>query len=295
MPLIYDESFPAYCERPAINNSALKVYERCPLLYRKAYIDRTVSLERDSDAMLVGRAAHTLILEGEEAYLARYVVRPQFYPGKDKKGKAVDKDWTMSADWCKAWVAEHEAKGLEVLSADENKLVERLALAIEENPDTAAIFEAGRPEITITSEYLGRGVKGRLDWYDPERYLVADLKTVDDLDNFERQVKRIRRGDGKHWYYYRQLAWYRSLMEFEGHTACNYYLVAVEKQEPFRCGTYRLRPKLLGQGESENDGVFRDLLASLTSNHWAGNPCGVQEVELPEDGHTFGLAIPNQV
>ncbi len=51
---------------------ALNDFRRCPLLYRRKELGLVP--ERDSAAYLVGRAAHTLILEGRQRYEREYAI-----------------------------------------------------------------------------------------------------------------------------------------------------------------------------------------------------------------------------
>ena len=51
---------------------ALNEFRRCPLLYRKKELGLVP--ERDTTAYLIGRAAHTLILEGRERYQREFAV-----------------------------------------------------------------------------------------------------------------------------------------------------------------------------------------------------------------------------
>jgi hypothetical protein len=55
-----------------LSSHALAEFRRCPLLYRR----RRLGLipDRDSTAYQLGRAAHTLILEGREAYEQGYAI-----------------------------------------------------------------------------------------------------------------------------------------------------------------------------------------------------------------------------
>ncbi len=256
-----------YRSAPGVSFSSMKLYRESPLLYRKAYKDKTLPPRADSEAMRLGRAAHCLILEGQAAFEDRYQVFPAGFDRKSKDRAAL---WDAAAN---------------PLKADELVTIERWALAFEEQPEANKLIGQGSPEVSLTAEHHGSPVKGRLDWYDPARGSVWDLKTVDDLRNFEDQVRRRRRRDMKHWNYYQQLAWYRSLLVLNDPVAVDYsyYLIAVEKVEPYRCGVYQILPILLGLGEEENENTYRDILASENSGHWPGNPVGIQEVDLPAE------------
>jgi hypothetical protein len=63
---------------------ALTEFRRCPLLYRKKELG--LGPERDTTAYLIGRAAHTLILEGRERYQREFAVGGPINPNRQPFG-----------------------------------------------------------------------------------------------------------------------------------------------------------------------------------------------------------------
>ncbi len=264
MSIHRDLSFAEYKAANAITYHGLRMHEQCPLLYYQKRVARTAPDETPSDAMRVGAAAHCLILEGDEAYAKGYAVMPDGLDRRTKEGKAI--------------YAELEASGKTVLKASDNILIERMALAVESNADAAKLLSTGWPEVTIRDNGGPVWVQGRLDWMTAADDIV-DLKTCADLGDFARDIERHG--------YYRQLAFYQRMLVHEragGHVpAC--YIIAVEKQAPYRCRTYKLTPGILDIGRAENTRGMQTLLDSYATNCWPGMPDGDHMLEVGPSGY----------
>ena len=65
-----------------LSSHQLADYRKCPLLYHRKRLG--LIPQKDSTAYLVGRAAHTLILEGRERFEAEYAVGGPINPKTEK-------------------------------------------------------------------------------------------------------------------------------------------------------------------------------------------------------------------
>ena len=96
-----------------------------------------------------------------------------------------------------------------------------------------------------------------------------DLKTCDTLTFFEMSA----RGYG----YIHQMAFYRAVLgQVTGNLAeIPVHIIAVEKQEPYRCGVWRLAPDLLRHAQKENEQAMERLKRCQATDTW---PSGYESV-----------------
>ena len=143
-------------------------------------------------------------------------------------------------------------------------------LAAGRHEATNELLAEGVPEGVVRCEYQGLPCQARLDWLNPERGLV-DLKTCYSLDAFEMDAYVYR--------YPHQLAFYRSLLLEASGRSVDVHIVAVEKQEPFRCGVWHMGKAVLDAARKENEDGMRRLRECEESGVW---PTGYEDVrEFP--------------
>jgi hypothetical protein len=155
----------------------------------------------DSLAMLKGRATHTLILEGEEAFARAFIEEPSpvAYPGclisaEDLKArcrelgepvsgtkaelakriKAKDPNAIIWDDIFSIFKATAERDDLETLKPEAMQEVRQAAATIALNPHLAKAFIGGVPEISVFWDEGGIPLKARIDYWKPRTFL--DLK-----------------------------------------------------------------------------------------------------------------------
>jgi len=228
---------------------ALAEFRRCPLLYRRKELG--LIPERDSTAYLVGRAAHTLILEGRQRYEREYAVGGPINP---KTGQPYGERTKAFAEW-----AARQSKP--VLSDAHAALVEQMAAAVGDHLFARELLAEGVAEGVVRCEYAGHRCQARIDWINPiEGRGIVDLKTADELDSFEAAVRAFG--------YVHQVAFYRALVaQVSGHVL-PVHIVAVEKREPFRCGVWQVAPCALEQARRENEEAMRDLRRCRETGDW---------------------------
>jgi hypothetical protein len=235
--------------RDFLTAHALGEFRRCPLLYRKKQLGLVP--ERDTTAYLVGRAAHTLILEGRERYEREYAVGGPINP---KTGQPFGSQTKAFAAWA-------EKQNKPVLSDAHAALVEQMAAAIQAHLFARELLSEGVAEGVVRCEYAGHRCQARIDWINPiDGRGIVDLKTADELDSFEAAIRAFG--------YVHQTAFYRSLVgEVSGHVL-PVHIVAVEKREPFRCGVWQIAPGVLDQARRENEEAMNDLRRCRETGDW---------------------------
>lgn len=213
-------------------------FMQCPWLYRKKQIG--LIEDEDTPAMLIGRATHTRILEGRDAYEAEFAFGGPINPTTGRPFGATSKKFA-------AWVAE---QGKPVLTNDQAELIEQMAAGVAMNDEAIDLLLYGRAEGVVRVDYCGVACQIRIDWVHPHRGIV-DLKTTKDLTWFENDARRRR--------YHNQVAFYQSVLAEAIGEHVPVYLVAVEKKEPFRCGVWRVSDDTLAIARQENEAAIRRL------------------------------------
>jgi hypothetical protein len=239
-----------------LTSHALAEFRESPLLYRKRQLG--LIADEDRPAFQVGRAAHTLILEGRDAYQRQYAFGGPINP---TTGKPYDCRSKAYQEW-----AERQAK--HVLTDSQAALVEELAAAVHRHPIASELLAEGVPEGVVRCDYRNIPCQARLDWFNPAKGIV-DLKTCDCIKYLE--------VDARSYGYLHQLAFYRALVELTIGEKVQVYLVAVEKREPYRCGVWLIDPTVLTIAERDNEAALAQLVRCRQLDQW---PTGYEEIRL---------------
>jgi len=213
-------------------------YIECPWLYRKKQLG--LIPDRDTPALLLGRATHVRILEGRDAYETQFAIGGPINPRTQKPFGSTTKAF---AEWA-------EAQGKPVLSHDNVELIEQMASGVAMNDEAVDLLLYGRSEGVIRTVYCDTPCQARLDWVHPHRGVV-DLKTTADLTWFENDARRRR--------YHNQMAFYQAVLGQVIDELVPVYIVAIEKAEPFRCGVWRVGDNTLAIARQENEEAIRRL------------------------------------
>lgn len=240
----------------------LAEFRNSPAVY-KAKRDGLIP-RSESSAFAFGSAAHCFILEGSEAFAARYCVTDG--PVNPKTGKPFGTETKAYAEW-----AAEQAK-----PAVSNEEFARI-LGMKESLKSHVAWEdlfarrdgspLGLAEGVVRWNVAGRDCQARIDWLVPsvgngESNTIVDLKTCMNLDDFERDAKRYG--------YSYQLAFYRSLVDrSDPHTNwAEVYLVAVEKSVPYRVGVWHVSAGLLNDCQTENTKAIHELTKCEYAKKW---------------------------
>ncbi len=237
-----------------LSSHQLLDFMRCPYLYFKKR--NGLIRESESNAYLIGRAAHCRILEGRDVYESEFAVGGPINPSTGKPYGPTTKKFL---EW-------QEEQSKPVLPFDKAELIENLASGVLSNDKARELLSEGRAEGVIRVEYQGFPSQIRIDWTNPHEGIV-DLKTCDDLTYFEHDARRFG--------YHHQLAFYRAIMDRRIGEMVPVYIIAVEKKEPFRCGTWMLTSETLESAQREIDAAIERLRTARDRQHW---PTGFEEL-----------------
>jgi hypothetical protein len=255
---ILHESAEVYHAKAKENLSSHQLgdFRKCPALHRKKKLG--LIDDEDRPAYLIGRALHTLVLEGRNTFEAEYAVGGPINP---KTGEMFGPTTKAYAEWA-------AAQGKAVLTIAQFDLVENMADGVRANGMAVDLLSAGIAEGVVRCEYRDMPCQIRMDWFDPHRG-IADLKTCDDLTWFE--------ADARRYGYAHQLAFYRAVLTQVIGVVMPVHLIAIEKKEPFRCGVWQLTPDTLVQAQKENEAAIERLKRCIATDTW---PTGYEECRV---------------
>jgi hypothetical protein len=239
-----------------LSSHMLADFRKCPELFHKKETEQIT--DEDRPAYVIGRAAHCLILEGNEVFDNEYIVGE---PINEKTGKPYGRNTLAYQEWV-------TAQDKPVLSPSEYEFIRRLQLAVCLHNNASKLLEDGIAEGVVRAKYIGVPCQIRMDFFS-EAHGIIDLKTCDDLTWFE--------ADARRYGYIYQLAFYRAVLREASKIKYPIHLIAVEKKEPFRCGVWQVSDEVLELAEIENAAAIGRLRKCRSENLW---PTGYEEIRI---------------
>lgn len=252
---------PEYFALERMSNSKLRDYERCPNRYFLEHVKKVLP-PKATKALLEGAAAHCLTLEGEEEYLQRFVVKPNF-----AKNEAGDEKAKL---WAEENLNNRDPKP-EVLSPAQDRQTRYICDSVWEHPQFKRLYNEVQPEVEIAAlfDYEGMKCKSKLDLVSPldkpGRPVMIDMKTTQDARP-EAFIESMYK-----WSYYAQFAFYSM-----GAHLCGYpppeewdiYVIVADKQCPVRSSLCKVDPEKLAAEHDRNRRTLRRLKRSIETNVW---------------------------
>lgn len=243
-----------------MSSHLLADFRESPVLYRSKTAGEFA--EPESLAFAVGRAAHCLILEGGRAFDRRYTVTNG--PVNPKTGEPFGRQSRVYCDWA----AKQER---EIISGREFEFIRKLEAAVRLHPLADELLTDGVAEGVVRAECCSVPCQIRMDWFSPHNGIV-DLKTCDSLGRFEFDVRRYG--------YLFQLAFYRAVVREAAGDIVPVHIVAVEKNEPFSAGVWKLTADVLDRAEAINAAALNRFRLCRESGVW---PTGYEDLRLIDD------------
>ena len=215
--------------------------------------------QKDTPAFTLGRAAHSLILEGRYAFDRDFVVADG--PVNPRTGEPYGVKTKAYADWL-------ATQDCEVVSGRDYAFILNLQKSVHLHAAASELLGIGLAEGVVRAEYCGVPCQIRMDWYNPDRGLV-DLKTCDSLKWFESDCRRFG--------YIYQMAFYRAVIRIAAGVTVPIHIIAVEKNEPFATGVWQLTGDVLDIAERINEAALERYRKCLYTGVW---PTGYEDVRI---------------
>ena len=240
-----------------MSSHLLADFRESPALFRKE-INGEIE-QKDTQAFILGRAAHCLILEGGAAFDRNFVISDG--PINPKTGEPYGAKTKAYAEWL-------AAQDQEVISFKDFTFIMNLQKSVHLHAAASELLASGEAEGVVRAEYCGVPCQIRMDWVSPESGLV-DLKTCDSLKWFESDCRRYG--------YIFQLAFYRAVIRIATGVTVPVHIVAVEKNEPFATGVWQLTGEVLDLAENVNEAALVRYKKCQYTGIW---PTGYEEVRV---------------
>lgn len=239
MPIIANESNADYHANSAISSSQAKLALTSMQLLKDS-MDGLIE-KKESPAMAFGTAVHAAVLE-PDLFVSEYVTAPEDLDGRTKEGKA--------------WKAAHADKA--ILSTVDSR---RIHLMLERMPkDIYEDLTWYDKELTVRVN----GVQCRFDAIKTDRRMALDLKTVDNLNNAQKQI-----GNFLYWF---SAGWYNYVFHKEtGKTLADWSWLFAETNPPFRWQIIRLPIHILAQATELAEETAKNIEAAQTFGNWSGD------------------------
>jgi exodeoxyribonuclease VIII len=252
-----------HTEAPGLSCSGLKLIAKSPAHYqcRDEY--------EETPAMAFGAAVHCAVLE-PEVYANAYRV---FADGTRFTAKLKD---------------EHAEQGLTPIKQADHDRIRRIAEAVRNHPDAAALLADGQAEASGFWKDPATGVqcKLRADFVNPGLRAVVDLKTAGNPFGAkngsparpEAWRNTVARTNG-HW----QPAWYLTGASIiTGERWEDFAWIVVEPDPPFVVGVYQASRNLIYQASEEIKPVVAKYADCLRRDEWPVPRYGLEEMSLPD-------------
>ena len=255
-----DLPFPDYLALDRLSPSRAKLLSKSPA-HDRYNRDHPPT---ETPALRIGKAVHSLALEGRHAFDRAFTVAPEC-DRRTREGKALWADFTAASE------------GKTVLTASEAELVEGMAAGILAHPLAPALIEGGTPELSMlwTDPESGAECKGRADLARLADGCLLDLKTA--LSAAPADFARSVLSYGYHC----QGAAYESGCKALGAEIKDFLFVVVEKAPPYLAAVYRLPDSFLELGRRQWAAACRTYAECRERDAWPGYAPGITELELP--------------
>ena len=260
--IIHNLSFTQYQDIKALNNSSLSAFRQCPAKYRYA-VD---NVREDTDALKLGRAIHTAVLQ-PELFNEEFLCLPE-----------IDRRTTKGKEAYQQLLLENPGKTL--LKAEEFEKAMQIATSVRCNKAAIRLLKDARCEVTSTWTDSDTDVdcKARIDAHNQDYGMIVDLKTTTDASpsGFPRKLWAYG--------YHRQAAWYLEAMQANKEAAQHFVFIAVEKDPPYPVGVYRLDDEAIRLSRAENKALLRRFAECKRTDYWPEYTTGIETISLPQFG-----------
>ncbi len=240
-----------------MSSHMLADFRESPALYRKQILGEIE--QNESPALALGSAAHCLILEGKAEFDSQYLVTDG--PTNPRTGEPFGKSTKAYAEW-------KATQEREIVSGKDYNFIMKLQTSVWLHPVASELLSGGVAEGVVREEYCGVPCQIRMDWFS-EKYGLVDLKTCDSLKWFESDCRRYG--------YLFQMAFYRSVIRKATGRNVPVHIVAVEKNEPFSTGVWKLTDEVLDLAELANKAALERYRNCCVSGAW---PTGYEDTRI---------------
>ena len=250
-----------YRRAEGVNQSSLKKILESPAHYQAALKFRLIP----TPAMEMGTALHALSLDGEKAFDATYIKKPEDVKLNTKEGK----EWKASVG---------RKKVLTTGGKDDPwNSVQGMAKSLRRlewfNPDQKDYIKHN--EVSIYWEEAGVHCKARLDRVLIEEGIVLDLKTTDSVEPELFTKKVVSLG------YDFQAAYYARAAEIAYGKPFKFIFVAVERKAPYTVDLFEVAPDMMAEGMYKVEKALESYSNCTESGEWPNREPVIRQLDYP--------------
>lgn len=260
------------CAGPSISSSGLRtIFNESPAHYWvSSYLNPERIVPKDTDAFILGRAAHHLLL-GEDDFSTLFICRPDQWDS-----------WRTND--AKKWKAEQEQHGRTVLLPSQLDQIRGMAKSLAANGLIKYGILNGDIEQSLVwpDEETSTFLKARPDAIPNDSGDFADLKTC-----FSVSDDALRRTLAECSYHQQAALVAEGWRVVTGRPITSFSLVFVEKSPPYCSRVVTLKDCDLERGAKQNRLALRTFAQCLQSGEWPGpGRADAEFIELPEWAQT---------
>ena len=261
MEVAYNQPEFTYRREEGVNQSSLKKILDSPAHYKAALKNKLIP----TPAMEMGTALHCLTLDGQEAFDAQYVKKPNGLSLATKEGKA--------------WKAELGRK--KVLSEGGKDDPWNSVLGMDASLKRLAYFNPNQKdyikhnEVSVYWDWHGVTCKARLDRVDLDNGLVLDLKTTDSVEPEIFAKKVVGLG------YDFQAAYYAKAAEVAFGKPFKFVFVAVERKAPFTVDLFEVDDEMMEEAMYKCERALKLYAECDASGEWPGRTPMIHRLSYP--------------
>lgn len=232
-----------------LSSHQLMSYIKSPI----GYIRRKQQPPADSSSFFLGRAVHTMILEGGEVFFKQYVIGG---PVNEKTGKPYGTNTIKYQEWLDNLAVQNK----EGVSETDFLTIETAENCVHSHAIANDLLDYGFPEATVRATYNGIECQIRIDWYNFKKQCIVDLKTTRNIEKFPY--------DFRDYLYANQLSFYQNVFNCRFGFYPEVYIIAAEIAEPFRVGVFKITDGTLEDAREVNEGNMVKFMESKRSGRY---------------------------
>lgn len=265
MPILTDVSLSEYHASPIPSHSKLRnLATRGPRFYYERHVTGTLKYDDDSDAKALGQAFETMLCAPRD-FDRSFAMKP--------------KDMKFSTIEGKAWRDAQLKAGKAIVGEEDLHVLRGMRDSLYAFAPAKELLEAATQQVTVRD---GDQLQARPDFLMLEgthtsgyRPFVVDLKTTKDLDDVTDRIAINRYG------YHTQAACVRMTLAANGYPDAACFLLAIEKQYPYRARMVELHPRYVDIGEKWVNTQLAVLRRCQANNDWPVSDETILTVEPP--------------
>ena len=214
--------------------------------------------------MEVGSGVHCLVLEGEEEFNNRFLLKPDGISFTTKEGKE--------------WKASNKGKTILAKTDYENVVGMAQSLSKLEWFDSSQTDYRKYNELSIYWEKMGIPCKGRLDRLVDmgDHVMILDLKSTDSVD-YHTFLKKVV---GQMNYIF-QAGWYSEAASMAYGKPAKFSFIGIERNEPWTTSVFEMSEEMLEEGYYQINRALEILSNCLRTKAWPGPEVTYNVLELP--------------